>query len=67
MKKSTAFVLGTLLGAVGLSVIINYNAENGDIVFENDDMEVVACSNEIKNGEKLAYIKPKKQTQEVES
>lgn len=67
MKKGTAFVLGTLLGAVGFGAIIMNNAENGETVFENDDMEVVACSNELENGEKLAYIKPKKQTQEVES
>ena len=38
MRKLTAFGLGIVAGAFGLSCIMNINASKGDTLYEDDEM-----------------------------
>lgn len=38
MRKLTAFGLGIVAGAFGVSCIMNFNASKGDTLYEDDEM-----------------------------
>lgn len=69
MKKGTAFGLGTLAGAFGLAYLIAYNGAHGDVIHEDDNMEIRAASAKTNKGStQIAYVRMKdKQDQEEES
>ena len=39
MRKLTAFGLGIVAGAFGVSCIMNINASKGDTLYEDDEMD----------------------------
>ena len=43
MRKLTAFGLGIVAGAFGVSCIMNINASKGDTLYEDDEMEIKAA------------------------
>ena len=43
MRKLTAFGLGMVAGALGVSLIMNVNASKGDTLYEDDEMVIKAA------------------------
>ena len=49
MKKLTAFGLGIVAGAFGVSCIMNINASKGDTLYEDDEMVIKAAGARVRD------------------
>lgn len=49
MKKLTAFGLGIVAGAFGVSCIMNINASKGDTLYEDDEMVIKAAGTRVRD------------------
>ena len=49
MRKLTAFGLGIVAGAFGVSCIMNINASKGDTLYEDDEMIIKAAGTRVKD------------------
>lgn len=49
MKKLTAFGLGIVAGAFGVSCIMNINASKGDTLYEDDEIVIKAAGTRVRD------------------
>ena len=49
MRKLTAFGLGIVAGAFGLSCIMNINASKGDTLYEDDEMIIKEAGTRVRD------------------
>ena len=49
MRKLTAFGLGIVAGAFGVSCIMNINASKGDTLYEDDEMVIKAAGTRVRD------------------
>lgn len=49
MRKLTAFGLGIVAGAFGVSCIMNINASKGDTLYEDDEIVIKAAGTRVRD------------------